>query len=87
MTTPIKFAIEVPVTKRNLTLNFDWDLIASADIGVQPCSKHFCQHPHRSAAAMHPTHKTRMHISHRKRQNVVHEFLMNFSEGRGGERN
>ncbi len=79
--TPIRLAIEVPVTSTpeafcgepqhlggpgdNLSLHFDRRMIASAEVCVQPAGQHLRQHAHRVAAAMHPAHEARMQVAGR----------------------
>jgi len=37
-------------------------MIAAAEIGIEPCRQHLCEHPHRRAAATHPAHEARVQI-------------------------
>ena len=71
---------------RDLAFDFQGNLVAPADVGIQPRSQHFGQHAHRRAAALHPSHEARMRIARRVRQDILHESAMRLGQRTGPAR-
>jgi hypothetical protein len=51
----------------NLVLNFERNLVAAANIGVQAGGQHLRHHAYRSSSALYPAQKTRVGIARRER--------------------
>ena len=58
----------------DLTLDLKRDVIAPAEIGVQPGGQHLGQHADWGAAAMHPSHEARVNVAGRIGNDEIGEF-------------
>src|SRR6202022_214636 len=64
----------------DLTFDLDRNVIAPAEIGVQPSRQHLRQHADGGAAAMHPSHEARVNIARRTGDDEIGEFPIDLSE-------
>src|SRR5271169_1001029 len=64
----------------DLTLDFNWNVIAAAEIGVQSGRQHFRKHADGGAAAMHPSHEARMDIPGRIGRDEFGKLLIDLAE-------
>ena len=94
--TAIRLAIDVPVTNiplapsgkpniwrdpfDDLPLDLDRNVIAPAEIGVQPGRQHFREHADRRAAAMHPAHEAGMNVAGRIGRDEIGELAIDVGE-------
>ena len=68
--------------RRDLSLDFDRNVIASAEIGVEAGGQHFRQHADGGAAAVHPSHEAGMNVAGRIRRDEIGEFAIDLAEVR-----
>src|SRR4029077_13473424 len=64
----------------DLAFNFDRDVIAAAEIGVEPGSEHLRQHADRGATAVHPSHEAWMDVAGRVRRDEIGELPVDIAE-------
>jgi len=67
----------------DLTFNLKRNMVAAAEIGIEPGRQHFRQHADRTAAAVHPSHESGMNVAGRIRQDEIGELAVDFAELRG----